>query len=225
MASASSAFRIKRINIFLLENDGTKKIIGYINHYITDCMGTATNFSRNESNLLPFVPMNAVILPDHSLISSKIESFNRFVLDYIKKDVIHQRTNDLAIKQIFNVFFIEGVGAYDPEILGILFYKTQTTTHNIYFVYRKIKYTQGNRETEKINFLCYLVKSKNDDGDFPKLPKKDYLIEDAKKDLLEQIPIFYEKLRKISSGSLPRNNTNINKSFVNRSFGSNNRKL
>ena len=183
-------------------------------------MGTPTNFSRNESNLLPFVSMNAELLPNHSLISSKINSFNRFVLDYIKKDVIHQRINDLAIKQIFNVFFIEG-GAYDPEILGILFYKTQTTTHNIYFVYRKIKYTEGNRETEKVNFLCYLVRSKNDDEDFPKLPKKDYLIDDAKKDLLEQIPIFYEKLRKISSGSLPRNNTNINKAFVNRSFGSN----
>ena len=166
--------------------------------------------------------MNAEIFRNHSPILDKIDSFNRFLLDHIKKDVIHQRTYDLAIKQIFNVFFIEGSGgAYDPEIIGILFYKTQTTTHNIYFVYRKIKYIQGNRETEKVNFLCYLVRCKNDDGGFPRLTPKDYSIEDAKNDLLEQIPIFYQKLSKISSGLLPRNNTNINRAFVNRSFGNN----
>jgi hypothetical protein len=219
---ASSAFQIKRVNIFLLEKDGTKKIIGYIKHYITDFMGTPTNFSRNESNLLPFAPINAELIPNHSLISSKIERFNSFVLDYIKKDVIHQRIYDLAIKQIFNVFFIEGGGgAYDPEILGILFYKTQTITHNIYFVYRKIKYTRGNKETEKVNFLCYLVRCKNDDGGYPRLLEKDYSINDAKDEMLTQIPIFYQKLRKISSGLLPRNNTNINKAFVNRNFGNN----
>jgi hypothetical protein len=222
---ASSANQNKKINIFLLEKDGNKKSIGYIKHYIRDALGKPTNFSRNESNLLPFVPMNAGILPNHSLISLKIDLFNSFLLDHIKKDVIHQRSYDLAIKQIFNVFFIEGSGGaydpYDPEIIGILFYKTQTTTHNIYFVYRKIKYIQGNRETEKVNFLCYLVRCKNDDGGYPRLLKKDYSIEDAKNDLLEQIPIFYEKLRKISSGLLPRNNTNINRAFVNKSFGNN----
>ena len=218
---ASSAQQIKRVNIFLLEKDGTKKIIGHINHYITDALGKNTKFSRNESNLLPFAPINAIESPNNSLISSKINSFNRFVLDYIKKDVIHQRIYDLAIKQIFNVFFIDGGDFYDPEILGILFYKTQTTTHNIYFVYRKIKYTKGNKETEKVNFLCYLVRCKNDDRDYPRLLEKDYSINDAKDEMLTQIPIFYEKLRKISSGLLPRNNTNINKAFVNRSFGNN----
>jgi hypothetical protein len=216
---ASSANQNKRINIFLLEKDGSKQRIGYIKHYIRDANGKPTNFSRNESNLLPFVPMNAGIIQTYlPTLGGNIGSFNSFLLDYIKKDIIHQRTYDLAIKQIFNVFFIDNT-LYDVEIIGILFYKTQTTTHNIYFVYRKIKYTRDN--TEKVNFLCYLVRCKNDDGGYPRLLEKDYSIEDAKNDLLEQIPIFYQKLSKISSGLLPRNNTNINRAFVNRSFGNN----
>jgi hypothetical protein len=216
---ASSANQNKRINIFLLEKDGSKQRIGYIKHYIRDANGKPTNFSRNESNLLPFVPMNAGIIQTYlPTLGGNIGSFNSFLLDYIKKDIIHQRTYDLAIKQIFNVFFIDNT-LYDLEIIGILFYKTQTTTHNIYFVYRKIKFTRDNKE--KVNFLCYLVRCKNDDGGLPRLLKKDYSIEDAKNDLLEQIPIFYQKLSKISSGLLPRNNTNINRAFVNRNFGNN----
>jgi hypothetical protein len=55
------------------------------------------------------------------------------------------------------------------------------------------------------------------------LPEKDYSTEDAKNDLLEQIPIFYKRLRKISPELLPTNNknrnTNINRAFINASFG------
>jgi hypothetical protein len=110
---------------------------------------------------------------------------------------------------------------YNQEILGILFYKTQTKSHNIYFVYRKTSTKSSPQETEEVNFLCYLVRCNNDNRDRPHLSTKDYSIEDAKEEILRQIPIFYEKLKKISSGLLPRNNRNINQDFINRSFGNN----
>ena len=60
------------------------------------------------------------------------------------------------------------------------------------------------KDFKETNFFYYLVRY--DNHDIFRLPKKDYSMEDTKNDLLEQIPIFYEKLRKISPELLPTKN-------------------
>jgi hypothetical protein len=178
-----------------------------------------------------------------------IDALNTCILDYIKKDVIHRSDVDFGTrqtfrdKQPFNVFVFDSerdLEYHHEKFIGILFYKTQTKTHNIYFVYCKTYYKipkihdNWNSDEEfskkvrqpipqkiEVKFLCYLVRC-NNDGIFM-LPEKDYSTEDAKNDLLEQIPIFYKRLRKISPELLPTNNknrnTNINRAFINASFG------
>lgn len=173
-----------------------------------------------------------------------IDALNTCILDYIKKDVIHRSDVDFGTrqtfrdKQPFNVFVFDSVhdlADSHEKFIGILFYKTQTKTHNIYFVYCKTYYkipkihknwndvSQPIPQKIEVKFLCYLVRC-NNDGIFM-LPEKDYSTEDAKNDLLIQIPKFYRKLRQISPELLPTNNknrnTNINRDFVNASFGIN----
>ena len=174
-----------------------------------------------------------------------IDALNTCILDYIKKDVIHRSNVDFGTQQPFNVFVFDSehdLSDFHEKSIGILFYKTQTKTHNIYFVYCKTYYKipkiynnwnddeDSSRKVRQpipqkieVKFLCYLVRC--DNFSIARLPGKNYSTEDAKNDLLEQIPIFYRKLRKISPELLPTNNknrnTSINRAFVNASFGIN----
>jgi hypothetical protein len=206
----------------------------------------------DKESALQFVEITAKGLMYNPMSSyyRTIDSLNTCILDYIKKDVIHRRDVDFGTrqtfsdKQPFNVFVFDSeheLHDSHQECIGILFHKTQTKTHNIYFVYCKTYYKipkihdnwndeysskkvrQPIPQKIEVKFLCYLVRCNNED--IPRLPQKNYSIEDAKTDLLEQIPIFFRKLRKISPELLPNNNrnrnTNITRTFVDSSFGIN----
>jgi hypothetical protein len=105
-----------------------------------------------------------------------------FILDYIKKDIVQSGAN-LAYIQTFNVFFID-------DIIGIIFHKIGMRKGNIYFVFQK--YGRSYR------FLCYIVPIVNHPTNLlGKLGRPfTYSMEDAKKEISEQVPVLLDKLGK-----------------------------
>jgi hypothetical protein len=251
------------IPVFLLGNWGRETDIGYITQYQYPSFESIRPLKGENNKLVKNLPEDQINALQSVEITSRnimypmsdyyrtIDTLNICILDYIKKEVIHRSDVDFGTrqtfrdKQPFNVFVFDTeheLNDYHEKFIGILFYKTQTKTHNIYFVYCKTYYKipkiynnwNDDEDSSKkvrqpipqkieVKFLCYLVRCDNF-GIF-RLPGKNYSTEDAKKDLLEQIPIFYRKLRKISPELLPTNNknrnTNVNPAFINASFGIN----
>jgi hypothetical protein len=128
--------------------------------------------------------------------------FNMYILDYIKKDINDHLLN-LANLQAFNVFFID-------DIIGIIFKKIKMRKGNIYFVFQK--------STRGIRFLCYLVPYENHSS-IAFGSQFRYSIQDAKKEISEELPELLEKLGKFNSIYPFFFQNSPNRINVNRNFG------
>ncbi len=120
--------------------------------------------------------------------------FNKYVLDYIKKDITQIRFN-LAHEQTFNVFFI------DENNIGIIFLKNSLKNGNIYYVFQKSSKNQ--------RFLCYIV---------PNEKYFNYNVKDAITDITNELPFLLKKLEKLASiyqlfQSIPYNKNKVNQNF------------
>ena len=127
---------------------------------------------------------------------------NMFILDYIKKDIIHPPGANLAYLQTFNVFFIH-------DIIGIIFKKIQIRKGNIYFVFQK--------SSRGIRFLCYLVPYENHSS-IALGSHFNYSIQDAKAGIREELPVLLDKLGKFGS-IYPFFQNSAARFNVNRNFG------
>ena len=76
----------KNIPVFVIKKDGTNQMIGQIKQ-----QKNSSNKRYNTSNLV-----NTGI--------EQVNNFNMYILDYIKKDIIHPPGANLAHLQTFNVF-------------------------------------------------------------------------------------------------------------------------
>ena len=173
------------IPVYVMKKDGTNQMIGQIKQ---------TKTSSNKR----FNITNEVKTPIET-----VNNFNRFILDYIKKDILHPSGANLANFQTFNVFFIE-------DIIGIIFCKEIIRKGNIYFVFQKSSW--GSR------FLCYLVPYENHSsvvlGD-----TFNYSIQQAKQYITKQLPFFLDRLGTFASIYPAIQPNSANRFNVNRNFG------
>jgi hypothetical protein len=174
----------KNISVFVLTKDGTNQIIGQIKQQ--------KNSSNKRYNLGTVV--NTPI--------KQVNDFNMYILDYIKKDIIHPPGANFASIQTFNVIFID-------DIIGIIFKKNQMRKGNIYFVLQK--------STKGIRFLCYLVPYENHSS-IALGSQFNYSIQDAKKGISEELPVLIDKLSKFGS-IYPFFQNGPSRFNVNRNFG------
>ena len=152
------------IPVYMIKKDGTNQIIGKIIQ-----QKTVSNVRYNTEHVFN-TPIRSV------------NDFNMFILDYIKKDIVHPGAN-LAYIQTFNVFFID-------DIIGIIYQKIGMKQGNIYFVFQKYG--------RSYHFLCYIVpfvkhSSNALESSFT------YSMQDAKKEISKQLPVLLDKLGKFSS--------------------------
>lgn len=174
----------KNIPVFVIKKDGTNQMIGQIKQ-----QKNSSNKRYNTSNLV-----NTGI--------EQVNNFNRYILDYIKKDIIHPPGANLAYLQTFNVFFID-------DIIGIIFKKIQIRKGNIYFVFQK--------SAKGIRFLCYLVPYENHSS-VALGSQFIYSIQDAKAGISQELPVLLDKLGKFGS-IYPFFQNSAARFNVNRNFG------
>jgi len=172
------------IPVFVIKKDGTNQMIGQIKQ-----QKTSSNKRFNLGNVV-----NTSI--------EQVNDFNMYILDYIKKDIIHPLGANLAYLQTFNVFFID-------DIIGIIFKKIPTRKGNIYFVFQK--------SARGIRFLCYLVPYENHSS-IAFGSSFNYSIQDAKKGISEELPVLIDKLSKFGS-IYPFFQNGPSRFNVNRNFG------
>jgi hypothetical protein len=170
--------------VFVIKKDGNYQQIGHIKQ-----QKNVSNTRINSSNVI-----NTPI--------QEVNNFNRYILDYIKKDIIHPPGFNLSSMQTFNVFFIH-------DILGIVFKKIPQRKGNIYFVLQK--------SSKGIRFLCYIVPFENHSS-IAFGSQLNYSLQDAKRNIGEELPVFLDKLGKFAS-IYPFFQNNSAKFNVNRNFG------
>ncbi len=153
------------IPVFVMKKDGTNQIIGHIKQ---QKINSNKRFNTGEV-------VNTSI--------QQVNDFNRFILDYIKKDIIHPSGANLAYLQTFNVFFIN-------DIIGIVFKKITLRKGNIYFVFQK--------SSRGIRFLCYTVPYENHSSNALG-HQLNYSFQNAKRDIGEELPVLLDKLSKFGS--------------------------
>lgn len=175
----------KNISVFMIKKNGTKQMIGQINQTTT----TDIHHRFNTSNVV-------------KTSIEQVNDFNMYILDYIKKDIIHPLGFNLASFQTFNVFFID-------DIIGIIFKKIHVRNGNIYFVFQKSR--------KGIRFLCYIVPYENHTS-IALGSELIYTIQDAKKGISEELPELLEKLGKFGS-IYPYFQNSAAKFNVNKNFG------
>ena len=181
MAAANAT----NIPIYVMKKDGTNQMIGQIKQ-----TKTSSNSRYNISNIVT-TPIETV------------NNFNRFIIDFIKKDILHPPGANLATIQTFNVFFIE-------DIIGIIFHKIIMRKGNIYFVFQK--------SASSSRFLCYLVPYENHSS-IALGAGLNYSIQQAKQDITAALPYLLDRLGKFTSIYSVFQPNSANRFNVNRNFG------